>query len=394
MTITAILAVVCFASLLLFVYPYLIYPLVLRCLSKSPVRRAPVDLPASLVFCAYNEMDGLPAKIENLRALKHLRPSLEILAYDDNSSDGTFELLTDQKDLLTVIRGPGRTGKASGMKRLAALARGDVLIFTDADGLLAEDAVENLMPYYADPTVGGVCGVLRCSGGNSVTAQVGASYWGLDEQLRELESETGNVMGAMGSLFSVRRSLYPDFPDTVADDCTASMSVVFQGKRLIKASDVVVYHESCVEHSEEVRRKVRIGARAYHTHRHLLPQLRQMSARDKFKYISRKQIRWFGGAFLATAALSGFTLVVQYSPAVAVLAALFAAGAVAAGGRGGTGLVAKASEALLLVFATFTGVLKAMRGQTMSTWVPANSRQPAGQAGGLAVLADRSAGPG
>lgn len=374
MTITVTLAIICTACLLLFAYPYVIYPLILRRLSRYPIKRGPVDLSASLLFCAFNEMKGLPAKIDNLRALKRLRPTLEILAYDDNSNDGSFELLSAQGDLLTVVRGPGRTGKAAGMKQLAARAGGDVLIFTDADGLLAEDAIERLMPYYADPMIGGVCGVLRCSAGTSVTAQVGASYWGLDEKLRELESATGNVMGAMGSLFSVRRSLYPEFPDSVADDFTVSMSVVFQGKRLIKASDVIVYHESCVERSEEVQRKIRIGARAYHTHMHLLPQLRLMSARDKFKYISRKQIRWFGGAFLAVGTVAGLGVLTAASPGAAALSALLIAALVAASLRGRGGSIAKAGEALLLVFATFRGVLKAMRGQTMTTWAPANSR--------------------
>jgi cellulose synthase/poly-beta-1,6-N-acetylglucosamine synthase-like glycosyltransferase len=341
-------------------------------LDRKPVKAAPVDLSVSLLFCAYNEMGGLPAKIENLRALKRARPGLQILAYDDNSSDGTHELLSAQSDLLTVVRGPGRTGKASGMKQLVTLATGDILVFTDADGLLAEDAVERLIPYFGDPAVGGVCGVLRCSGGNSVTAQVGSSYWGLDEKLRALESETGNVMGAMGALFSVRRSLYPDFPDSVADDFTVSMSVVFQGKRLIRAPDVIVYHESCVERSEEMRRKIRIGARAYHTHAFLRPQLQRMSAVDRFKYISRKQIRWFGGLFLAIAAFSAVGALAAISPLAAAIDILLVIAAVAASGPGSN--LAKGSEALLLVFATFFGVLKAMRGQTVTTWVPAGSR--------------------
>lgn len=374
MTTAGILAIICAVALLLFIYPYVIYPLVLRLLGRKPVKVAHVDLSASLLFCAFNEMKGLPAKIDNLRALKRARPGLQILAYDDNSTDGTFELLSTQQDLLTVVRGPGRTGKASGMKRLVKHATGDILVFTDADGLLAEDAVERLMPYYADPEVGGVCGVLRCSSGDSVTAQVGSSYWGLDEKLRELESETGNVMGAMGSLFSVRRSLYPDFPDTVADDFTVSMSVVFQGKRLIKAPDVVVYHESCVDRSEEMRRKIRIGARAYHTHKYLRSQLRRMSARDRFKYISRKQIRWFGGLFLTIAAVSGLSVVATISPVAAGILALLLVAAVSASGQVRSGYLAKGSEALLLIFATFFGVLMAMRGKTVTTWVPANSR--------------------
>ena len=41
-------------------------------------------------------------------------------------------------------------------------------------------------------------------------------------------------MGADGSIFAVRRELYPDFPDTVQDDFTVSMSAVFAGRRLVR----------------------------------------------------------------------------------------------------------------------------------------------------------------
>ena len=241
--------------------------------------------------------------------------------------------------------------------------------------IFAEDAVERLLPYYADPEIGGVCGVLRCSRGASATAQVGSTYWKMDEKLRALESATGNVMGAWGSIFSVRRSLYPSFPDTVLDDLTVSMSVIFQKKRLIRAPDVRAYHESVVDRQEEVRRKMRIGARAYHTHRYLRPQLRQMTALDRFKYASRKQIRWFSGLFVAIGALSGLAIATAASPVAALLLVVGAGLVVAVSRHARSGALAKAGEILLATFATLAGVMKAMRGETVATWAPAKSRQ-------------------
>ena len=369
-------ALVCFSCTVLVAYPYLIYPLVLRRLRKVPVRKTPVDLSASLLFCAFNESKALPDKIANLRALKSARPDLQILAYDDGSTDGTAELLDAAGDWLTVIHGPGRTGKAAGMKLLLEQASGDILIFTDADVILAQDAIERMMPYFGDPTIGGVCGVLRCArGGASVTAQVGSAYWRLDEKLRALESETGNVMGAWGSIFSVRRALYPTFPNTVLDDLTVSMSVIFQGHRLVRAADVIAFHESVADRSEELRRKMRIGARAYHTHVYLRPQLRQMAPIDRFKYVSRKQIRWFGGLFMAVGALSGIGVIAALSPIAAVAMTLICFVIAFAAWKASRGYLAKVNEILLATFATLAGVLKAMRGQTVTTWAPAATRQ-------------------
>jgi len=370
-----ILAVASALCALLFLYPYLLYPLVLGLAPRKPVRPAPVHLRPSLLFCAYNEAGSLAAKLENLRQLKAKHSDLEVLAYDDGSSDGTFELLSSAPDLLTLVRGPGRTGKAAGMKRLAATARGDVLVFTDANVVLSPDAIANLLPYYGDPAVGGVCGSLRyVDDGTSATAEVGSAYWRLDERLRTLESETGNVMGADGSIFSIRRTLYPTFPDSVLDDLTVSMSVIFQGGRLIKAADVVAFERSVSDRGEELRRKMRIGARAYHTHLYLREQLRRMSLLDRFKYMSRKQLRWFGGLFLGLAVLFALAALALASTPAALLALLIAGAAAGASRLSSGGSLSKAWQVVEAIFATLAGVVQGMRGKTVTTWAPAKSR--------------------
>jgi len=370
-----ILAVASALCALLFLYPYLLYPLVLGLAPRKPVRPAPVHLRPSLLFCAYNEAGSLAAKLENLRQLKAKHSDLEVLAYDDGSSDGTFELLSSAPDLLTLVRGPGRTGKAAGMKRLAAIAKGDVLVFTDANVVLSPDAIANLLPYYGDPAVGGVCGSLRyVDDGTSATAEVGSAYWRLDERLRTLESETGNVMGADGSIFSIRRTLYPAFPDSVLDDLTVSMSVIFQGGRLIKAADVVAFERSVSDRGEELRRKMRIGARAYHTHLYLREQLRRMSLLDRFKYMSRKQLRWFGGLFLGLAVLFALAALALASTPAALLALLIAGAAAGASRLSSGGSLSKAWQVVEAIFATLAGVVQGMRGKTVTTWAPAKSR--------------------
>src|SRR3546814_7441966 len=115
----------------------------------------------------------MPEKLANLAMLKVRCPALEILAFDDGSSDETAALIAARGDLVTLLRGPGRSGKAHGMKLLAARAKGDVLIFTDANVMLDPDAVDNLLARYADPEIGGVLGSLPYMGdGESATASV------------------------------------------------------------------------------------------------------------------------------------------------------------------------------------------------------------------------------
>ncbi len=373
--ITWILASLAVLSLAIFVYPYFLYPLVLRHLPKRPIAQAEQPATLSMLFCAYNEAASLPDKLANLRRLKQRHPHIEILAFDDGSSDGTADLIDGEPDLIRLIRGGGRSGKAAGMKQLAAAATGDILVFTDANVIVDDAALDRLMPYYGDPTVGGVCGTLVYSSDpGSATAEVGSIYWQLDEKLRGLESRSGNVMGADGSIFSIRRSLYPVFPDTVLDDFTVSMSVVFAGFRLVKAPDVIAYEKSVSKRGEELRRKIRIGARSYHTHAYLRPQLRNMAAIDRFKYASRKLLRWFGGVFLTLGGLFTIATIasVSINLAAAALGAGFVLGVLALGMQSGP--LAKIGDAVLATFATLIGIIKGMRGETMVTWAPAKSR--------------------
>lgn len=367
------LAIFCAAIV---VYPYAIYPLILRVLPVvdfSPSGHRPRSV--TLVFCAYNEGETLQAKIKNLDTLKRRYPDLEVLAYDDGSDDDTLELLNSRPDLITVVTGEGRKGKAHGMKKLASVASGEIMVFTDANVLLDEDAIDNLKNWYRDPAVGGVCGSLHyINSGESATASVGGAYWRLEETLKSLESRTGNVMGADGSIFSLRRDLYPSFPDSVLDDLTVSMAAVFAGKRLLKVDDVIAYERLVSARQDEFARKVRISARAFHTHLYLRPQLRRMAAIDKFKYASRKLVRWFGAFFVILGTALAMMAAVLMSPWVGVAVAIVLGLLILGGSRVKSGPIGQLAEIFIALFATLVGVMRAIRGQTVVTWSPAKSR--------------------
>ncbi|MEA3388930.1 glycosyltransferase [Sphingobium sp. CCH11-B1] len=376
MAINLILAAIMLLCMVAVLWPFLFYPFILRMVPSKPehpVATAPSS--ASLLFCAYNEAAAMPEKLVNLAMLKRQKPDLEILAFDDGSSDGTGDLIAAQGNLVTLIRGPGRSGKAHGMKQLAARARGDVLIFTDANVLLDEDAIARLLGRYADPEVGGVLGSLHYVGADeSATASVGSLYWRIEERLKDEESRTGNVLGADGSIFSIRKTLYPTFPDSVLDDLTVSMAVVFAGKRLVKAKDVIARERLVTARRDEYRRKVRIAARSWHTHGHLRPQLRRMAAIDRFKYASRKIVRWFGGVFILIGGVAAGALAMRLSPVLYMGGAIAVALVIWIGVRAKSGPLAALVDVLIAYAATLQGVVRAMTGRTVTVWNPAKSR--------------------
>lgn len=368
--------VVLIASVIALAWPYLFCPAILRLLPAKPLAKTgPPPASASLLFCAFNEADAMPAKIANLRALKARNPALQILAYDDGSNDQTATLLGAASDVVNLVEGTGRRGKAHGMKQLAALAAGEVLVFTDANVVFGEDAIDRLLDAYRDPRIGGALGCLRYvhnDGGS--TAITGSLYWRIEEYLKSLESRTGSVMGADGSIFSVRRALYPDFPDDVLDDLTVSMAVVFAGRRLVRVADALAFEDATTNRGDERRRKHRIAARSWRTHRYLRPMLARMSILDRFKYASRKMVRWFGAVFIVSGTIAAIALAWSIEPWLATGGLVVAGSAIAIGFRSRRGPAAALADVLSGYFATLAGLWQSMRGRNYTTWTPPVSR--------------------
>lgn len=374
----AVLLLLAAVALGLFLHPYLTYPLSLRLFRRRPVRSGARDsqLTLTLLFSAYNEERSLPAKIENLRAIKRRHPEIQILAYVDQSTDRTLELLEREADLLEVVAATQRTGKAVGMKRLVARARGDVCIFTDANVLLDPEGIAPLRGYFADPDVGGVAGSLHyLNEAEGATAKAGGLYWRLEEKVKVLESACGSIMGADGSIFATRRSLYPDVPEHLLDDMTVSMSVLLAGKRLVFASDVNAYEKNATLSAEEFQRKRRIACRAYNTHLYLWPEIsRRLGWTDQYKYVSHKLMRWFGVVWLGVAisCFAGWLALAGLYGLLTVFALAAAIGYVAA--RFDLAPFSTILQITLAVYATFVGIIDSFRGLTYQTWAPAKSR--------------------
>ena len=366
--------------LIVFLHPYIFYPLSLRLMKAQPRKAEANQGPrptATMLFSAYNEERSLPAKLSNIEEIKALHPDLEVIAYSDMSSDATLPLLSSRPDLLRIIAASERTGKATGMRLMVEQAKGDICIFMDANVMLDPRSVGALLDYFRDERIGGVSGTLRyVNEGESATASVGGLYWRLEETIKALESRCGSMMGADGSIFAIRRALYPMVPPHLLDDMIASLSVTFSGYRLISAPDVIAHERNTTDARDEFRRKRRIAARSFNTHRYLWPQIRQhYTPAGIYKYISHKWLRWMGAPTAALCALMLTAALIMDDKGVWALI-LWGAGLIVM--TLGEVLRIKPfstfTNIVTAIVATFIGVIDALRGETYQTWSPAKSR--------------------
>lgn len=99
----------------------------------------------SVIVPARNEADALPALLSSLAGQS--RPPLETICVDDDSSDGTAEAARCMGATVVAAGAApaGWLGKPWACRKGADRAKGDVLLFLDADVSLGPQAIERLL---------------------------------------------------------------------------------------------------------------------------------------------------------------------------------------------------------------------------------------------------------
>ncbi|MEJ2871952.1 glycosyltransferase family A protein [Actinomycetospora sp. OC33-EN08] len=119
----------------------------LTLLRRPPAAPEPVGVPVSVLVPARDEAARIGPTVRSLLAQRGVA-DLEVLVLDDGSTDGTADVVAATADgdpRLRVLPGrpppPGGLGKPHACAQLAAAARGEILVFVDADVVLAPHAV-------------------------------------------------------------------------------------------------------------------------------------------------------------------------------------------------------------------------------------------------------------
>lgn len=226
-------------SLGVLVYAYAGFPLLVA--ARALVRNRPIKAgdgfpSVSVVIPAHNEVGVIAEKLDNVLSVGYPPERLEIIVASDGSDDGTNDVVRAHPADVRLLPLP-RVGKNAALNEAAAAARGEILVFTDADAKMTEHALHYLVAPFADPEVGGVAGERRhgdVSGSKSLAAASKRSF-------RELLSRSGSVTSAEGQIYAVRRELFQAAPPNVPDDFWISTRVIAAHTRLVYEPRAATY---------------------------------------------------------------------------------------------------------------------------------------------------------
>jgi cellulose synthase/poly-beta-1,6-N-acetylglucosamine synthase-like glycosyltransferase len=247
-------------SLSFIIYTYFIYPLVINILAKYLRKISPSkefeNLPtATIVISIYNEINNLPNKLENLRALNYPN-KLKFLFISDGSNDGSVKFLEQQNDV-KVLAYAERRGKPAALNLALEHVDTKIVIFADVRQTIDEDACYTLVKRLLQKNIGAVSGELVLASKTNIGKNIGL-YWRYEKWIRKAESNFHSVAGVTGALYAIRRKHFTKIPeDTLLDDFIVPINILKNNLRVVLAEDAKIYDNSQESNKGERTRKIR-----------------------------------------------------------------------------------------------------------------------------------------
>jgi lipopolysaccharide/colanic/teichoic acid biosynthesis glycosyltransferase/glycosyltransferase involved in cell wall biosynthesis len=213
----------------------------------------------SVIVPAYNAQGTLGSCLAALQDQSLPRDRYEVVVVDDGSTDRTAEVARQYE---TDLLHQPHAGPAAARNRGAQAARGEILLFTDADCTPAHDWIERMTEPFCDAEVVGARGVYRTHQAEPVARFVQLEYE--DRYVRTSRQETIDFVDTYSAAY--RRDVFlanggfdTTFPTASVEDQEFSFRLARKGYRLLFVPQAVVYHRHDATLGEYWRRKYGIG---------------------------------------------------------------------------------------------------------------------------------------
>lgn len=245
---------------------------------------------------------------ENLRsadALSRLEENLYTMSFDSSQVTQGAKSIIEGKltpssgsDHLRVFvtKDIKRKGKIAQVNRTVEKAKGEIIVFSDANSIFNKDSIKNIVAHFNDTQVGCVAGEKRVKKSADSTSGEGEGlYWKYESFLKKLDSELWTTVGAAGEIFAVRKELWAGSieQNAIIEDFVVSMRIAENGYRVIYEPEAYAEEEPTHDLRAELIRRKRIAAGGFQSIvwlKSLLNPFRYGVL--TFQYVSHRVLRW------------------------------------------------------------------------------------------------------
>lgn len=268
------------------------YPLSLKILGKMYKRRKlrkdySHQPTVTLMIVAHNEEKVIQDKLNNILELRYPEEKIEFLISSDNSTDKTNEIVRNfikehRNKNIKLYEVNARKGKTNAQNEAHKKVTTEFLVMTDANSMMDENAIIELMAAFTSPEIAYVSGKLSIVNynANDISSSE-ASYWDSDLAIREIEGNIQTITAGNGAIYACRTSDYFDFDPIQCHDSAMPPFYALRGRKAICNHDAIAFEKAGEVIEDEFGRKVRMNRIIL---KQILPDVRILNV---FKY------RWF-----------------------------------------------------------------------------------------------------
>ena len=364
-------------SIILLFYAFVGYPVMIRLLAGLQGRITASEdqyTPrVSMLLSVYNEEKVIQEKIENFLKLDYPGDKIELIVVSDGCTDRT-EAITDSFDPARVrlFIQERRGGKTLALNRAADEARGEILVFTDANSMFNRQAIKKLVRHFSDHDVGLVSGRSVYFEPETGNEQSGGLYRRYEDFIKEQESATLSIVGADGAIYAMRKNLYEPLPPEHINDLIHPFRVVIKGYRAIHEPEAVCTEMTEEDLKGELNRQTRIMAQSWLI---VVSQVTNLLKARCYAYLwavlSHKVLRWLTLPLMLVLLASNLLILSQgLIFQLALAGQLIFYLLVVMGWNRARGLLGIPAMFILLHTAAMFGLFRLATGHAYVTWSP------------------------
>ena len=211
-----------------FILLYLAYPVCLLILSSSNAEREKETdeiNSVSLILLSYNGKKYLKDKINFLIKEFTSFQHYEMIVIDDNSIDGSKEVLDLFKNTkgVKIIYKMEHRGIPHSMNMGINYAHYETVIFCDQRQELSDNILQHIVEPLIYKDVGAVSGCISHLDKKKRISLVRRH----ENFIKSIESKTGNLIGVYGSFYAIKKDCYSDIPENIIlDDLYLSLRIL------------------------------------------------------------------------------------------------------------------------------------------------------------------------
>jgi poly-beta-1,6-N-acetyl-D-glucosamine synthase len=264
-TSSILIALLFWASLGGILYTYFGYPVLIFLLAKmihKPEAYQTYQPSVTLLIAAYNEEAVIEEKIKNSLTINYPKELFQVLIVTDGSADKTPEIAKRYINYgIEILHKTERRGKMAAINRALPNARGEIVVFSDANNYYQPDTILKLIQPFGNPAVGAVTGAKVIGQGDGSLGASEGLYWKYESFIKKQESRAGSCTSAAGEVLAIRKNLYSPPPDHVInDDFYIAMQIVRNGYRLVYVPEARSIERVSPSAQDEIARRTRINA--------------------------------------------------------------------------------------------------------------------------------------